>query len=74
MIVFLGLSVCYLVGWGIMFLSTTFRWTFRTWFYFGIMSSASVFLALMSFVLGVVCRLNFGKGLLRYRKLNIRSP
>jgi len=66
MIVFLGLSLCYLAGWGVMFLSTTFRWTFQTWGFFGVMSSASVFLALASSVLGVICRVNFGKGLLRY--------
>ncbi|KAJ7275458.1 hypothetical protein B0H12DRAFT_1207933 [Mycena haematopus] len=74
MIVFLGLSVCYLAGWGVMFLSTTFRWTFRTWEFFGIMSTASVFLALVSCVLGVVCRLNFGKGLLRYLNAHESLP
>ncbi|KAJ7102343.1 hypothetical protein B0H15DRAFT_985164, partial [Mycena belliarum] len=66
MIAFLGLSVLYLAGWGFMFLSTSFRWTFVTWQFFSIMSSASVFLTLLSFGLGVICRCNFGKGLLRY--------
>ncbi|KAJ7785881.1 hypothetical protein B0H16DRAFT_1670180 [Mycena metata] len=66
MIVFLGLSVLYLAGWGVMFLSTTFRWTFRTWNFFNIMATLSVILTLLSFALGVICRLNFGKGLLRY--------
>ncbi|KAJ7124738.1 hypothetical protein C8R43DRAFT_1030586 [Mycena crocata] len=66
MIVFLGLSILYLAGWSVMFLSTTFRWTFVTWEFFGLMASASVFLTLVSFLLGVVCRFNFGKGLLRY--------
>jgi len=66
MIAFLGLSILYLAGWGVMFLSTTFRWTFVTWNFFGIVSSASVFLTLLSFLLGVICRYNFGKGLLRY--------
>ncbi|KAJ6604213.1 hypothetical protein DFH09DRAFT_967420 [Mycena vulgaris] len=72
MIAFLGLSILYLAGWGVMFLSTTFRWTFATWNFFGIMASASVFLTLVSFVLGVICRYNFGKGLLRY--LNAEEP
>ncbi|KAJ6626849.1 hypothetical protein B0H10DRAFT_1996874 [Mycena sp. CBHHK59/15] len=66
MLFFLSLSVLYLAGWGIMFLSTTFRWTFVTWQFFSIVASASVFLTLMSFILGVVCRYNFGRGLLRY--------
>ncbi|KAJ7630524.1 hypothetical protein FB45DRAFT_793057 [Roridomyces roridus] len=66
MVVFLGLSVLYLAGWGVMFLSTTFRWTYTTWQFFGIISTASVALTLIAFVLGIVCRMNFGKGLLRY--------
>jgi len=72
MIVFLGLTILYLAGWGVMFLSTTFRWTYVNWYFFGLMASASVFLTLVSFVLGVICRYNFGKGLLRY--LNAQEP
>lgn len=68
MLVFMALSVLYLGGWGIMFISTTFRWTFVTWTFFSIMATASVFLTVLSIVLGVVCGLNFGKGLARYRE------
>ncbi len=68
MLVFMALSVLYLGGWGIMFISTTFRWTFITWTFFSIMATASVFLTVLSIVLGVVCGLNFGKGLARYRE------
>lgn len=32
------------------------------------MACSSVFLTVMAFVLGIVCRMNFGKGLLRYRQ------
>lgn len=63
---FLVISVIYLAGWGVMFFSTTFRWTFVTWRFFSVMASASVFLTCLSFILGVVCRYNFGKGLLKY--------
>ncbi|KAF8807694.1 hypothetical protein BYT27DRAFT_7100204 [Phlegmacium glaucopus] len=66
MMIFLMLSILYLGGWGVMFLSTTFRWTFTTWSFFAIMATASVVLTLLSAILGVVCRLNFGKGLARY--------
>ncbi|KAG5651226.1 hypothetical protein H0H81_009421 [Sphagnurus paluster] len=66
MFVFLLLSVMYLGAWGSMFFSTTFRWTFVTWKFFSIIFSASVFLTVASLVLGVICRCNFGKGLLRY--------
>ncbi|KAJ7655225.1 hypothetical protein DFH06DRAFT_1046920 [Mycena polygramma] len=74
MIFFLGLSVLYLGGWGVMFLSTTFRWTFKTWEFFSIMASASLGLTTLSFVLGVLCRLNFGKGLLRYLNAHESLP
>ena len=66
MFFFLVLSVLYLAGWGVMFFATTFRWTFVTWRFFSVMSSASVFLTVMSLVLALVCRFNFGKGLVRY--------
>lgn len=56
----------YLAGWGAMFDSPTFRWTYMTWTFFGVMTTASVFLTLLSFMLGVICRLNFGKGLPHY--------
>lgn len=66
MLVFLVLSLGYLAGWGVMFASTTFRWTFVQWRFFSLIASASVLLTLMAFILGVICRLNFGKGLPRY--------
>jgi NADH:ubiquinone oxidoreductase subunit H len=68
MFVFLLLSILYLGGWGVMFFSTTFRWTFVTWRFFSIMASASVLLTILSIILGVVCRYNFGKGLARHRQ------
>lgn len=72
MFIFLVLSILYLAGWSVMFFSTTFRWTFVTWSFFSVMACASVFLTVLSFILGVVCRYNFGKGLPRYRAyLNI---
>jgi len=65
MLIFLILSALYLAGWAVMFCSTTFRWTFMTWFFFSVMASTSVFLTLVGMILGIVCRLNFGKGLTR---------
>ncbi|KAF8973685.1 hypothetical protein BDZ97DRAFT_1776283 [Flammula alnicola] len=72
MLVFLLLSLLYLGAWGVMFISTTFRWTFVTWEFFAIMASASVFLTVLSVILGIICGLNFGKGLARY--LNAQQP
>lgn len=70
MFIFLMISVLYLAGWSVMFFSTTFRWTFVTWRFFSIMACISVFLTVVSFIFGVICRFNFGKGLLRYRELH----
>jgi len=72
MFIFLSLSMLYLGGWGFMFFSTTFRWTFITWRFFSIMASASVLLTVLSIILGVICHYNFGKGLTRY--LNAQQP
>lgn len=72
MLIFLVMCLGYLGGWGAMFNSTTFRWTYMTWTFFGVMTTASVFLTLVSFILGVVCRINFGHGLPRY--LNPQGP
>jgi hypothetical protein len=71
-LVFLALSVGYLAGWAAMFDSTAFRWTYMTWTFFGVMTTASVFLTLVAFILGITCRINFGKGLIRC--LNAEEP
>lgn len=64
--IFLFMCLCYLGGWGAMFDSTTFRWTYVTWTFFGVMTTSSVFLTLLSFILSIICRFNFGKGLPHY--------
>ncbi|KAG6844330.1 hypothetical protein H0H87_007688 [Tephrocybe sp. NHM501043] len=74
MFIFLLLSVLYLGGWSVMFFSTTFRWTFVTWRFFSIMATASVLLTVASLTLGVICRYNFGKGLLRYLNAQQNLP
>jgi hypothetical protein len=72
MMIFLVLSIGYLTGYGIMFVSDSFRWTFMEWRFFSFVSLASVLLTAFAFILGVVCRLNFGKGLSPY--LNSQEP
>jgi hypothetical protein len=72
MIVFLVLSALYLVGWGVMFDSSTFRWTFVQWGFFGAMATASALLILIGFIVGIMCLMNFNKGLLNY--LNAEEP
>ncbi|KAK0198499.1 hypothetical protein F5146DRAFT_1019831 [Armillaria mellea] len=72
MFIFLVLSILYLGGWSLMFLSTTFRWSFVTWRFFSVMATASVLLTVTALVLGIICRFNFGKGLPRY--LDAQEP
>ena len=70
MMMFLAVAVLVLAGWGAMFVAATFRWTYVTWLFFRIMTTAAVLLALTVLILGIVCRVNFGKGLTRYRTLS----
>ncbi|KAF9023396.1 hypothetical protein BDZ89DRAFT_1069885 [Hymenopellis radicata] len=72
MFAFLLTSVLYIAGLSLMFLSTTFRWTFLHWHFFSVITSLSVFLTVSAFLIGIVCRYNFGKGLVRY--LNAQEP
>ncbi|KAI0274892.1 hypothetical protein BC834DRAFT_978153 [Gloeopeniophorella convolvens] len=72
MMVFLVLSAFYLIGWSLMFDSTTFRWTFVQWSFFSAIATLSAVLVLIGLVVGIMCRLNFDKGLIRY--LNAQEP
>ena len=67
MLLFLGVAIYMIVGWASMFIAATFRWTYATWLFFSLMTTAAVLLALTTLILGIICRLNFGKGLARYR-------
>jgi hypothetical protein len=71
MMIFLVLCIGYLVGYGVMFVSDTFRWTFVQWRFFSLMAMGSVVLNVLAFILGVICRVNFGKGLRNYRKCKL---
>ncbi|KAG6826444.1 hypothetical protein H0H92_015771 [Tricholoma furcatifolium] len=66
MVTFLGIAFFLLLGWSLMFYSIVYRWTFLQWPYLGCFTVASLILIVASIVLGVICRLNFGKGLAQY--------
>ena len=68
--IFLFMSLIYMGGWASLFTSPTFRWTFTQWRFFSLIATAAVLLTLLSFILGTICRFNFGKGLARYRELS----
>lgn len=57
-----------------MFAAPSFRWTFVQWKFFALMATASVVLTLTTLILGIVCRMNFGKGLARYCAYSIFHP
>lgn len=65
-LVFLVMNLIFMGLWAGIFDSTTFRWTFVLWPFFAVMVCVSGVLMLMTFLLGIICRLNFGKGLPRY--------
>ncbi|KAH8120479.1 hypothetical protein DFH11DRAFT_66333 [Phellopilus nigrolimitatus] len=46
--------------------SPMFRWTFTTWWFFGMIFTATVVLFVATLVLAVLCRRNFGKNLDHY--------
>lgn len=69
---FLVLSLLFIGLWAAMFKSISFRWTFVVWPFFAVMAVVSGTLMIVTFILGVACRFNFGKGLPRY--LNAEEP
>uniref|UniRef100_A0A8H8CFA3 Uncharacterized protein n=1 Tax=Psilocybe cubensis TaxID=181762 RepID=A0A8H8CFA3_PSICU len=66
MIIFLGIGICIMAGWATMFYSIVYRWSFMQWPFLGCFTVASFILLLSSIILGIVCRINFGKGLAQY--------
>ncbi|TFK37643.1 hypothetical protein BDQ12DRAFT_150777 [Crucibulum laeve] len=66
MAAFLLVAFLITLGWLIMFYSIVYRWTFVQWPFLGCFTVASLILLVASIALGVICRLNFGKGLAEY--------
>jgi len=66
MIVFIGIAFIFTAGWSIMFYSIIYRWTFTQWPYLSCYTIASFILLIASMILGIICRMNFGKGLAQY--------
>ncbi|KDQ20440.1 hypothetical protein BOTBODRAFT_26445 [Botryobasidium botryosum FD-172 SS1] len=63
---FLVLSALLIAAWAFMFVSKAFRVTFTTWTFFALMSVCAVVLTLLTLIFGVLCRVNFGRGLKQY--------
>ncbi|KAJ2934405.1 hypothetical protein H1R20_g2651, partial [Candolleomyces eurysporus] len=65
-VAFLVIAFIIITGWSVMFYSIVYRWTFVEWPFLAVFTVASLTLLLTSIVLGIVCRLNFGKGHAEY--------
>ncbi|PPQ64911.1 hypothetical protein CVT24_008251 [Panaeolus cyanescens] len=68
MVVYLAIGFALFSGWVIMFYSIVYRWSFVQWPYLGCFTVAALLILIASLVLGVICRINFGKGLAHFRK------
>jgi len=66
MVGFIGISFVIITGWSIMFYSIVYRWSFVQWPYLGCFTVASHILIIATMILGLICRMNFGKGLAQY--------
>jgi hypothetical protein len=68
MIGFFISSVVWLGGTWAMLASETFRGTFVSWYFFATISTVAFVGMFVTLVLGIICRLGFGKGLPEYLK------
>jgi hypothetical protein len=66
MSIFLTIAFMLLSSWAIMFYSLIYRWTLAQWPFLACFTGVSFILIIASIVLGVVCWLNFNKGLAEY--------
>ncbi|KZT24929.1 hypothetical protein NEOLEDRAFT_1134125 [Neolentinus lepideus HHB14362 ss-1] len=60
---FLSLAFTLIVCWAVMFYSLVYRWTFIQWPFFACMTVSSFIVLIACFGFGVICWLNFNKGL-----------
>ncbi|KAJ8495475.1 hypothetical protein ONZ45_g12845 [Pleurotus djamor] len=66
MVVFLLIAFVFLGGWSAMFYSIVYRWSLQEWPFLLSMTTFAFVVIFASVVLGIVCWLNFNKGLAQY--------
>jgi len=66
MIAFLATSTLFIASWSMMFYSQVYRFSFVDWPFFGSLTCTSFVFMLLSTGFGVVCWLNFNKGLAHF--------
>ncbi|OSX56695.1 hypothetical protein POSPLADRAFT_1050592 [Postia placenta MAD-698-R-SB12] len=63
---FLALCFTYIAAWSVMFASQVYRFTFLQWEFFSSVTVVSFLVLISTGVFGVLCRINFGRGLAHY--------
>lgn len=71
---FLALCFTYIAAWSVMFASQVYRFTFLQWEFFSSVTVVSFLVLISTGIFGVLCRINFGRGLAHYRECYLRSP
>lgn len=67
---FFGVGMFLIVVWAAMFGSTIYIWVFQNSPFFATMTITAFLILVTTMGLAIVCRLNFGKGLLEFCALN----
>ncbi|KAL0566699.1 hypothetical protein V5O48_015306 [Marasmius crinis-equi] len=73
MLLFIVVAFVFLTCSSVMFYSDVYRWTYYTWPNFACYVTASLILLIASFILGILCRMNFGQGLSQYLHTEVAS-
>ncbi|EED83558.1 predicted protein [Postia placenta Mad-698-R] len=63
---FLALCFTYIAAWSVMFASQVYRFTFLQWEFFSSVTVVSFLVLISTGIFGVLCRINFGRGLAHY--------
>lgn len=66
--VFVVIGITIIAMWSFMFTSRLYRWAFATWPFFAALTVMSFVYLVITIVLAIVCRANFGRGLAPYRE------
>lgn len=68
MLVFLGTGLAYIGGWGAMYYSKVFRWTWIEWPFFACLSVTALGVQIASVVIGFFCWRKFHQGFAQWCK------
>ncbi|PVG02222.1 hypothetical protein CPB86DRAFT_870511 [Serendipita vermifera] len=64
--IFFALSIVFIVCWSAECFSISWRLTFKHWPFFASIQTCAFVFMFFTFIFGIICRVNFGRGLLEY--------